>query len=212
MATSFISVTWCCSSSRAILSTLLSTLAYWAFMVSSLLPVFLKRPNRPFFSSSSPKPFSSTTSSERDLPTSPRSLVRTEARAFSEKPATFFWAAAPYWRIMLESMMLIFLEKSSTAFFSASFSRLSSICTGAASGLAGSAGAEGSRVSSGTAWAAAAWGSSVSWGMLFSLIAFSSIDVEVPAKHRRYREARMARATASAAPASHISPTMQSKR
>ena len=140
-------------------------------MASSLLPAFLKRPKKPFFSSSSPKPFSSTTRSERDLPTSPRSLVRTEFSAFSEKLATFFWAAAPYWRIRLESVRSIFLENASTACFSASFSRFSSICTGVTSGLAGSgagaAGATGSSVSWGTS---SVWlGSRVSWGiMLFS--------------------------------------------
>ena len=72
-------------------STLVSTLEYWAFRLSILLPLFLKRPKRPFFSSSSwPKPFSSTTRSERDLPISPRSLVRTEFSALSEKLAMFF--------------------------------------------------------------------------------------------------------------------------
>ena len=156
-------------------------------MASSLLPVFLKRPKSPFFSSSSPKPFNSTTSSLRDLPTSPRSLVRTEFRAFSEKLATFFWAAAPYCRIRLESVRSIFLENASTACFSASFSRFSSIRTGVASGLAasgaGAAGAAGSRVSWGTA--SVRLGSRVSSGiMLFSsAIVSSSIIVSFTLCH-----------------------------
>ncbi len=155
------------------MSTLLSTLEYWAFMTSNLFPAFLNLPKRPFFSSSSPKPFSSTTSSERDLPTSPRSLVRTEARALSEKPATLFWAAAPYWRIRLESITSIFLENSSTAFFSASDSMESSSSTGLTSGFSGSGAAgvaAGSSVSSGAGMeassaAAAAEGSRVSSGI-----------------------------------------------
>ena len=134
-------------------------------MVSSLLPVFLNSPARPFFSSSRPKPFSSTTSSERDLPTSPRSLVRTEFSAFSEKPATFFWAAAPYCKIRLESPTLIFLENSSTARFSSSVKSRSSISTGSAAGFwASGAAAVGTAVSSVSSGTAAAAVSSVSSG------------------------------------------------
>ena len=173
MATSFSRVIWCCSRLWAILSTLASTLPYWAFMVSSRLPVLLNRPARPFFSSSSPKPFSSTTSWLRSLPISPRSLLRTLFRAFSEKPATLFWAAAPYCKIMLVSRMSILWEKSSTAFFSASVSSFSSISTGSiffSSSTWGASGASGVRVRVGTASAAAAVGSRVSWGVMLSVM------------------------------------------
>ena len=64
-------------------------------MASSSLRFFLKKPKMPF-SSSWPKPLSSTTREDRAWPTSPRSLVRTELRVLSEKPAMFFCAAAPY--------------------------------------------------------------------------------------------------------------------
>ena len=60
-------------------------------------------------------------------------MVRTEFRVFSEKEATFFWAAAPYWSTTLESVMSIFSAKSLTIFRSASVSMLSSIFTALAS-------------------------------------------------------------------------------
>jgi len=99
-------------------------------MISSLLPAFLNRPFSPFFSSSSPKPFSSTTRRLRSSPISPISLLRTLFRAFSEKDATLFWAAAPYCSTWLVSRMSIFLEKASTATRSSSVRRLSSMATG----------------------------------------------------------------------------------
>ena len=98
-------------------------------MASSLSRFFLKKPRKPPSSSSLPKPFSSTTREDRASPTSPRSLVRTLFSAFSEKPAMFFWAAAPYWSTTLESVMSIFWENSSTIFRSASVSWLSSSLT-----------------------------------------------------------------------------------
>ena len=87
----------------------------------------------PFFSSSSPKCFSSTTREDRASPTSPRSLVLTLFRALSEKAAMFFWAAAPYWSTRLESVTSIFWENSSTIFRSASLSMDSSSLTALAS-------------------------------------------------------------------------------
>ena len=95
-------------------------------MASSSLRFFLKNPKMPFSSSSLPKPFSSTTREDRAWPISPRSLVRTELRVLSEKPAMFFWAAAPYWSTRLASVMSICLAKSSTILRSASVSWLSS--------------------------------------------------------------------------------------
>ena len=123
-------------------------------------------------SSSWPKPFSSTTREDRASPTSPKSLVRTLFRAFSEKEAMFFWAAAPYWSTTLESVTSIFWANSSTIFRSASVSmdsssftalasrcfcrssseRTGSPCTGAASWAA----APGSRVRAGASGAAGA--------------------------------------------------------
>ena len=92
---SFIRVTWWPSSTSTILFTLVSALAYWAFMASRSFFFFWKKPNMPLFSSW-PKCWSSPTRPARDWPISPRSLVRTELRVFSEKEAMFFWAAAPY--------------------------------------------------------------------------------------------------------------------
>ena len=180
MAMSFIRTRWCCSSSRQILSTLTSALAYWVFMASILLPAFLKKPKKPFSSSSSlPKFFSSITRLDKVSPTWPKSLVRTLFSALSEKEATPFWAATPYCRIIWESLRSIFLEKSSTTFFSASVSILSSMTTGFTSGFSGSAaGASGSapRVRVGVStFAASAF--RVSSGIMpsISLIAVSSV-------------------------------------
>ena len=171
MATSLSSVIWCCSRDWAIFSTLASTLPYWAFMLSSRFPAFLNRPMRPFFSSPSPKPFSSTTRRLRSCPISPRSLLRTLFRALSEKPATLFCAAAPYCRIMLVSRTSILWENSSTAFFSSSVRSFSSISTGSIffSSGSGTSGAVGSSVSWGTA-SAAAVGSRVSSGIMLSVM------------------------------------------
>ena len=137
-------------------------------MVSSLLALFLNRPAKPFFSSP-PKPFSSTTSLLRSSPTSPRSLLRTLFRAFSEKLATFFWAAAPYCRIMLLSRTSILWENSSTAFLSSSVSSFSSISTGSIffSSTWGTSGASGFSVRVGISTATAV-GSRVSSGVLLS--------------------------------------------
>ena len=157
-------------------STLASTLPYCAFMLSILLPALRNRPARPFFSSPEPKPLSCTTSSLRSAPTSPRSLLRTLLRAFSEKPATLFWAAAPYCSTRLVSVMSIFLANSSTAFFSCSVRSLSSSATGSTCFSCGaSATAVGSRVSSGTATSASV-GFRVSSGVIFSLIVCSSLS------------------------------------
>ena len=89
---------------------------------------FWKKPKKPLFSSW-PKVLSSTTREDRACPTSPKSLVRTLFRAFSEKLAMFFCAAAPYWSTTLESVMSIFSAKSLTIFRSDSLSWLSSSFT-----------------------------------------------------------------------------------
>ena len=96
-------------------------------MAVSLLPVFLKKPKKPFFSSSSrSKPFSSTTSWEIWSPTSPKSLVRTLFKVVSEKEAIFFWAAEPYCSTNVELVKSIFSAKSSTTLRSSGESTLSS--------------------------------------------------------------------------------------
>ena len=82
-------------------------------MVSSLLPAFLKKAEKAALLLLLAKSLSSTTRLLRVSPTSPRSLVRTAFRALSEKEATLFWAAAPYWRTIWLSPMSIFWEKSS---------------------------------------------------------------------------------------------------
>ena len=161
------------------MSTLASTLLYWAFMVSSLLLAFLNRPNKPFFSSSSPKPFSSTTRRLRSSPISPMSLLRTLFSAFSEKDATLFCAAAPYCSTWLVSRMSILWEKASTACFSSSVSSLSSISTGSIffSSSLGTSGASGVSVREGTSTAAAIAVSSgvrVSSGIMLSVMAVVS--------------------------------------
>lgn len=71
--------------------------------------------------------FSSTTRLDSTSPTSPKSLVRTLFKAFSEKEAMFFWAAVPYCKIWVESVMSIFWANSSTIFRSASDSMDSSM-------------------------------------------------------------------------------------
>ena len=107
--------------------------------------------------------------------------MRTLLRALSEKVATPFWAATPYCRISWESFRSIFLEKSSTTFFSASVSILSSITTGSALGFSGStAGAAGSapRVRVGVSTLAAS-AFRVSWGIMpsMSVIFWSSFCI-----------------------------------
>ena len=137
-ATSFISCTWWPSSTSQIFSTLTSAFSYRARIVVSLLPDFLKNPRKPFSSSSTSKLFSSVTSPEIIVPTSPRSFVFTFFKAVSEKSAIFFCVPTPYCKMPFVSFRLICLLKSSTIFRSSSVRMLSSSC--GSSGFSGSAG------------------------------------------------------------------------
>ena len=79
------------------LSTLPSAFWYWARISSTLILLRWKKPR--FFSVPGALFFSSTTRLDSTSPTSPKSLVRTLFKAFSEKEAMFFWAAVPYCKI-----------------------------------------------------------------------------------------------------------------
>ena len=98
--------------------TLISALSYRAFIAPSLLEFLLKNPRMPFSSSSVSKFFNSVTTSVSISPISPKSFVLTFPRAVSEKSAIFFWAPAPYFKIILELERSIFSAKSSTIFSS----------------------------------------------------------------------------------------------
>ena len=113
---------------------LASALSYLIFIFSSLLLLFLKKPRKPF-SSSSLKSFSSVTTLVSIWPISPMSLVRTLFRALSEKSAIFFWLPAPYCITIWVLVMSIFEAKSSTIFCSSGVSTTSGIL-GASSSLA----------------------------------------------------------------------------
>ena len=142
VAASFMSFIWWSCRAPTILFTFASALSYLARMDSILFAPFLKKPKTPFSSVAS-KLRSSTTTLLIKPPTSPRSCVRTLASADSEKSAIFFWAPAPYWRIMPESRTLICWEKLSTMRFSSSLSMLSSSAAGVfSSGVATRVGAD----------------------------------------------------------------------
>ena len=98
-------------------------------------------------SSLASKLFSSPMRSVIILPTSPRSLVDTLARAASEKSPIFFWQAEPYCSTCWLLVMSIFCAKASTMAFSSAVS-LTSSGAGAGSGFFSSAGAASSTGSS----------------------------------------------------------------
>ena len=125
-------------------------------MFSSLLLLFLKKPKRPF-SSSSPKSLSSVTTSASIWPISPMSLVRTLFKALSEKSAIFFWLPAPYCMTAWVLVISIWAAKSSTIFCSwgvntTSGTLVSSSLTGSRLFSAVSAGAKGSSVREGASF------------------------------------------------------------
>ena len=82
-------------------------------------------------------------------PTSPKSWVRTLARAASEKSAIFFWVPAPYCRIWAVFSTSIFAAKASTICCSSAVSTGSATFTAVSSFTAmgmGAASSSGSRV------------------------------------------------------------------
>ena len=154
MAMSFSSWTWCPSSIDWMFSTLVSALSYLLFSAAIWLDFFLKKPNRPFSSSSASKFFSSPIRSVIISPTSPRSFVETLARAASEKSPIFFWQAEPYCSTCWLLVISIFCAKLSTIACSSGLRR-TACGSGATSfwGWGAARSSAGSRVSVGVAGA-----------------------------------------------------------
>ena len=115
---SFMRVTWWSSSAFIMLFTFFSAESYFVFKEVTLLSCFLKNPTSLLSSSSTSKLFSSFTTPESKSPTSPRSLVLTLSRVFSEKLEIFLCAPIPYCKTIFEFVMSMVLANSSTCFSS----------------------------------------------------------------------------------------------